>query len=167
MKLYIKQKVFSWGARFRIFDIFDEDRYSAEGEVFTLGRKLHLYSAEGEELAFIHQKLLSFLPTYFVSRDGIDVAQVVKEFTFGRQSYTVGGPGWHVDGDFFAHEYRICSGDGTVAFVSKKWFSWGDSYEVDITDGEDEVMVLAVVLIIDAVLDAQNSSSSAAHSSHN
>ena len=33
--------------------------------------------------------------------------------------------------------------------------TWGDTYELDIADAENEVMALAVVLAIDCVLDAQ------------
>ena len=44
MKLYIKQKVFSRGDKFRIYDENENDKYYVEGEVLTLGKKLHLYS---------------------------------------------------------------------------------------------------------------------------
>lgn len=167
MKLYIKQKVFSWGAKFRIYDEYENDKYSVEGEVFTFGKKLHLYASDGNELAYIHQKVLSFLPQYFVNRNGEDIARVIKEFTFLRQEYTVEGPGWTVEGDFWAHEYQIYSERGVVANISKHWFAWGDTYEIDIADGVDEVMALSVVLIIDAVIDSQKSSSAATNSSHN
>lgn len=164
MKLYIKQKVFSWGDKFRIYDAYENDKYYVEGEVFTLGKKLHLYSLSGDELAYIHQKLWSFLPKYFISRDGVDVAQVIKEFTFFRQEYTVEGLGWSVRGDFWAHEYEIEASGRTIASVSKHWLTWGDTYEINITSDADAVMALCVVLIIDAVI-AQ--SSHAAASSHN
>ena len=44
MKLYIKQKVFSWGDKFRVYDENYNDRYYVEGEVLSFGKKLHLYS---------------------------------------------------------------------------------------------------------------------------
>lgn len=165
MKLYIKQKVFSWGAKFRIYDEYENDKYSVEGEVFTLGKKLHLYALDGNELAYIHQKVWSFLPKYFINRNGNDIAQVIKEFTFFRQQYTVESLGWTVEGDFWAHEYQIHSGCGVIATISKQWFAWGDTYEIDIADGVDEVLALSVVLIIDAVIDSQRSSSASASSS--
>lgn len=93
MKLYIKQKVFSWGAKFRIYDEYENDKYAVEGEVFTLGKKLHLYAMDGNELAYIHQKVLSFLPKYYINRNGQDIAEVIKEFTFFRQEYSVDGLG--------------------------------------------------------------------------
>lgn len=163
MKLYIKQKVFSWGDKFRIYDENQNDRYYVEGEVFSFGKKLHLYNHSGAEEAFIHQKVLSFLPKYYISRNNIDVAQVIKEFTILRQEYTVKGLGWTVNGNFLAHDYEITSDGRTIASISKRWFSWGDTYEIDISDDADEVMAICVVLIIDAVI-AQSENSAAASS---
>lgn len=156
MKLYIKQKVFSWGDKFRIYDENENDKYYVEGEVFTLGKKLHLYNRSGAELAYIHQKLWSFLPKYFISQNDVDVAQVIKKFTFFREEYTVEGLGWDVHGDLWAHEYEIDAVGWTIAAISKRWFTWGDTYEIDIADDADEVMVLCVVLIIDAVIAQSN-----------
>ena len=42
MKLYIKQKVFSWGDKFTVKDATGRDRYYVEGEIFTFGKKLHV-----------------------------------------------------------------------------------------------------------------------------
>ena len=152
MKLYIKQKVFSWRDSFRVFDADENDLYSVQGEVWTLGKKLHIFDAAGAEVSYIHQKLWSFLPRYYVAKDGVDVAEVVKQFTVLRQSYTVEPMGWQVSGDFWAHEYTIEAASGVIAAISKQWFTWGDTYAIDIAEGIDPVMVLSVVLIIDAVM---------------
>ena len=47
-----------------------------------------------------------------------------------------------------------------MATISKKWFSWGDTYEIDAASDADPVNVLAVVLIIDAVLARQAAAAS-------
>ena len=161
MKFYIKQKVFSWGDKFRIYDENEKDKYYVEGEVFTFGKKLHFYSQSGNELAYIHQKIWSFLPKYYISRNGVDVAQVIKEFTLFRQEYFVDDLGWVVNGNFLAHEYEINAAGRTIVSISKHWFTWGDTYEIDIADGVDEVIALCVVLIIDAVIAQSNSSAAA------
>lgn len=167
MKLYMRQKVFSWGDKFSICDEAENVRYYVEGQVFTLGKKLRLYDPTGEERCFIHQKLWSFLPRFFISRRGEDVAEVVKKFTFFRQEYTVSGLNWTVSGDFWAHTYEITDGEKTVASVSKRWISWGDTYEIDIRDDADTEMALCVVLVIDAVLAQDNAAASAGAASNN
>ena len=49
MKLYIKQKVFSFRDKFHIFDENGEVKYTATGEILTLGKKLHVTDAYDRE----------------------------------------------------------------------------------------------------------------------
>lgn len=155
MNLYIKQKLFSWGDKFFIYDEAGNEIYRVEGEVFTFGKKLHLYDLQGNELAYIEQELLTFRPKYHIYRCGSEFAEVVKEFTFFHPEYTVNGPGWSVHGDFFDHDYEITSGDTLVASVAKEWFTLGDAYEISFGIDTDEIAALAVVLVIDACIEAQ------------
>lgn len=155
MKLYIQQKIFSWGDKFSIYDADGNECYSVEGEVLTFGKKLHLYNPAGNELAYIEQQLFTFLPRYLIYRDGREVAEIVKEFSFFWPEYTVNGPGWKVSGDFFDHDYDVTAGDTLIASVEKEWFTLGDAYEISIAEGIDPVTALAVVLVIDACIDAQ------------
>lgn len=156
MQLYIQQKIFSFGDKFSIYDADGRERYYVEGEVFTFGKKLHLYDTNGRELAYIEQQLFAFLPRYVIYRDDTAVAEVVKEFTFFHPEYTVEGPGWHVQGDFFDHDYSVTDANGhNVASVQKEWFTLGDAYCIDIASEVDLVTALAVVLVIDACIEAQ------------
>lgn len=158
MKLYIKQKVFSIGAKFSIKDENGNDRYFVEGEILTLGRKLHIYDINNNEVAFVRQKLLTFMPKFTVEVGGEEVAEIVKQLTLFKPKYYVDGLGWDVDGDLFSHDYVITSGDKEIVSIHKAWMSWGDTYELDISDDTDEITVLAVVLAIDTVLDNANNS---------
>lgn len=154
MKLYIKQKVFSWGDKFTVKDEYGYDKYIVEGEIFTWGRKLHVYDMVGNEVAFIKQEVWSFLPRYYVFCGNQQVAEIVKEFTFFFPKYTVEGLGWNIEGSFMAHDYVINQGSQTIVSISKEWMTWGDSYELDIRNPEDEIVALAVVLTIDCVMAA-------------
>lgn len=157
MKFYMKQKVFSWADKFTIYDQYENEAYWVEGEIFSIGKKLDLFDKDNNHKAHIHQKVLSFLPRYFIEMNGEDVAEVVKHFTLFKQKFSVTGYDWQVDGDFLAHEYEIYRDGYTIATISKEWFTWGDAYSIDITDGIDPVPVLSVVLIIDAMLAQSNS----------
>lgn len=155
MNLYIKQRIFSWGDKFSIYAENGNERFHVEGEIFTLGKKLHLYDTAGNELAFIQQKVMSFLPKYYILRNNSQIAEIVKEFTFFKQEYSVNGLGWHVHGDFWAHEYEITSSGRLIASVSKEWLTWGDTYQIHLANDADTVNALAVVLVIDACIAAQ------------
>lgn len=157
MKLYIKQKVFSWGDKFTVKDAAGQDRYYVEGEVFTFGRKLRVYDMAGNEKAFIKQEVWSWMPRYYVFCGGQQVAEIKKEFTFLFPKYTIEGLGWEIEGSFMAHDYQIRKNGSPIVSISKEWMTWGDSYQLDIADPGDEMLALAVVLTIDCVMAAQSS----------
>lgn len=155
MKLYMKQKIFSWNDKFSVYDESGTERYFVEGEFFSWGKKLHVYDTLQQEAAFIRQEVLTFLPKFIVSIKGQDIAEIVKEFTFFRPRYRIDGLGWEIDGDFWDHDYEITKNGRTIVRLNKEWFTWGDCYELDIESPEDEIVALAVVLAIDCVLAAQ------------
>ena len=47
-------------------------------------------------------------------------------------------------------------------YIKEKVISWGDSYELNIADPEDEILALAVVLTIDCVMEASAGASAVA-----
>ena len=154
MKLYIKEKVFTWGDQFTVKDEDGNDQYVVEGEVFSWGKKLHVYDMTGREVAFIKQEVWSFLPRYYVFCGDRQVAEIKKEFTFFFPKYRIDGLGWEIDGSFMAHEYEITQSGRTIVSIRKEWMTWGDSYELNITNPSDEIVALAVVLTIDCVMEA-------------
>ena len=157
MKLYIKEKVFTWGDKFTVKDEYGNDKYYVEGEVFTWGKKLHVYDMTGYEVAFIKQEVWSFLPRYYVFCGDEQVAEIKKEFSFLFPRYSIEGPGWEIEGKFMAHEYEIQQNGNPIVSIQKEWMTWGDSYELDIADPKDEIVALAVVLTIDCVTEANAS----------
>lgn len=153
MRLLIREHVFTWSDRFTVTDEFGVDRYYVEGEVFSFGRKLHVRRTDDTEAVYIAQELFHFRPRYGVWIGNAHRADVVREFSFFHPVYTVEGPGWDVEGDFWAHDYRLTSGGRTVATISKEWFTWGDCYVLDVANAADELIALATMLTIDCMVE--------------
>lgn len=153
MRYVMKQKLFSWGDDFLIKDENGRDAFFVDGKAFSLGNQLSFQDMAGNELAFIKQKLLAWGPTYEIYREGQLYAVVQKElFTFFKCRFTVDVPGpddLEAEGDFMDHEYTFTRNGLDVAEVSKQWFSWTDTYGVDIAAGEDEVLIIASTVVID------------------
>lgn len=154
MKLYIKQKPFSWNDKFTVKDENSVDVYFVKGEILSFGKKLHIYDRYNNEAAFVKQKMLTFMPKFEIFKDGLSVGEIQKRFTLFKQQYTVTGIDWHIHGDFFSHSFTISDNRGTVARISKEWFTWGDSYALDVRDASDSVTALAAVLVIDCINEA-------------
>ena len=156
MRLYIKEKVFSWGDQFYVFDRNGEARYRVQGEVFSFGKKLHVYDRQGREAAFIRQELLTLLPRYTVFVDGREIARVKREFSLFFPRFTIEGLGWECDGSFWEHSYQITQRGVPIVTIEKEWMTWGDSYVLDIRNPADELMALAMVLTIDCVAESDS-----------
>ncbi|MCX6905148.1 MAG: LURP-one-related family protein [Verrucomicrobia bacterium] len=151
----MKQKLFAWGDDFAIKTEAGEEVFFVDGKAFSLGDKLSFQDMQGHELVFIRQKLLAWGPTYELHRGG-ELAAVVKKhlFTMFRCRFTVDVPGpddLEAVGSFMDREYTFTRGGAKVATVSKRWFSWTDTYGVDIAEGEDDVLILASTVVIDMI----------------
>ena len=153
MRYVMKQKLFCWGDDFTIKDDAGADRFFVDGKAFSFGKQLSFQDMQGQELAFIRQKLLAWGPTYEIYRDNELFAVVRKElFTFFHCRFTVDVPGpddLEAKGNFADHEYEFWRQSGLSATVSKQWFAWSDTYGVDIAEGEDDVLILASTVVID------------------
>jgi uncharacterized protein YxjI len=155
MRYVLKQEWLAWGDDFAIKDGNGKECFIVDGAAFSFGDKLSFQGVDGSELAFINQKLLSWGPTYEIYRGDRLCAVIRKElFTFFECRFTVDVPGpddLEAEGDFLDHEYEFSRNGSLVAQVSKQWFSWTDTYGIDIADGEDDVLILASAVVIDMV----------------
>jgi uncharacterized protein YxjI len=153
MRYVMKQKIFALGGDFNIRNEAGEDCFFVDGKALSIGAKLSFQDMNGNELAFIKQKLLHWGPTYEIHRNNELVAVVKKKlFTFFKHEFTVDVPGpddLKAEGNFLEHEYTFTRESGVAATVSKKWFSWSDTYGVDVREGQDDILILASTVVID------------------
>lgn len=152
MQLLIKQRIFSWGDSYDVYDESEQPRYFVKGKVFSIGHQIHVYNKQtGEEVGAIKQKLLTLMPKFEIIIDGRVVGTISREFTFLRPKYRVDFRDWEVDGDFMGWNYVAHRGDYEVLRVTKKLLAWSDTYAIHYTNPADEVPALLLVLAIDAV----------------
>jgi uncharacterized protein YxjI len=153
MQYVMKEKWLALGNDFAITDASGREVFYVDGRAFSLGDKLSFQDASRREVAFIRQRLLSWGPTYEVTRGGEVLATVKKKlFTLFKHRFFVDVPGpndLEAKGDFFDHEYEFVQQDRVVATVSKRWISLTDSYGIDVAEGTDDVLILACAVVID------------------
>jgi len=156
MRYQIREKLLSFGDDFRIKDADGRDLFLVDGRAFTLLReKLSFQDMAGKELAFIRERVLSLRKSYEIHRDG-RLAAVVKKHLFNlfRCHFTVDVPGpddLEATGSFLDREYSFKRGSRVVAAVSRKWFTLADTYGVEVSAGEDDVLILASTVVIDQI----------------
>ena len=131
-----------------------------DGKVLSLHNRLILRDPSGREVARVHRKLAALRPTYEITIDGKNAAEVREHlFTPMRKRFTIDIPGaspMEMTGDLLSHEFTIQRDGQTAATVSKRWLSVTASYAVDVAPGENDLLILASVLALDLAMDAEH-----------
>lgn len=156
MKLLIKQRVFSWTDSYDIYDENGIAKYFVKAEFFSFGHQLHVYDSNQNEIAIIHERLLTFLPVFEIEISGRTVGSIKKQFSFFVPKYEIDYNGWRVEGDFLGWNYDVYSGCSPVIHISKELLHWGDTYVIDFMNPADELDGLLLVIAIDAANCSQN-----------
>ena len=150
MRLYFKQRIFSWLDSYDIYDEAGNTVYTVEGKL-SWGHKLEISDASGRYRGTVQERVLTFLPQFELYEGETYLGCIRKEFTLFRPSFTLDFRNWTVDGNWLEWDYEIRDGAGqTVAEISKEVLHWSDTYVLDVKRPEDALYVLMVALAIDA-----------------
>ena len=156
----IREKMFRLGEDSDITNESGELVLQADGKIMSLHQRLILRDPAGREVAQVHRKLVAFRPTYEITIDGKNVAEVRQHLlTPFHERLTIDVPGagdMEISGDLLGHEFTIQRDGQTAATISKRWLSLTASYAVDVAPGENDLLILATVLALDLALDRRD-----------
>jgi uncharacterized protein YxjI len=150
----IRQKLVSIGDDIWIENQKGEKVYKVDGKVLRIRKTLEFEDLNGRKLAQIKERLLSIKDSMVIEdANGKDLAVVKKALIAPlRDKWNVdvkGGKDLVVQGNILDLEYDIKQGRKKVAEVSKKWFSITDTYGVEVGDGQNDILILAIAVAID------------------
>ena len=148
MKLYIKQEIFTLKDKFTVKDENGEDIFYVDGSFFRIPKQFKVYNHNQEEVTVIERQMFRLFAHYDIKTDTNQIT-LKREFTFFRQSYVISGINWSLQGNFTGHNYEVVRGGDPVMRLSKHWFKWGDSYELDIPDDHDALLALCIAICVD------------------
>ena len=155
MRYIMRQKMFTLADSFQIKNENGEDAFVVSGKVFSVGKQLAFEDLEGNTLIAIKQKLFSWGPTYELWDNENAVAVVKKElfnvFSFRFSIDLSGSDPLQATGDFLNHEYVIYRDEQPIATISKQWFTLANTYGVEINDAEEDVLMLAITVVIEMI----------------
>jgi len=150
-QLYIKQKVWSLSEKFTVKDQQEKNVYYVEGSFMQIPKTFSIINTKREEIALITKKVFSFLPKFFVEVNGQEVLTIKKEFSFLKARYTIDAADIEVHGNWWDMDFQILQHGERIGIVNKEWFTWGDSYKVQVLNEEMEAIIIALVVAIDCV----------------
>ncbi len=159
MKLYIKQRVFSIGDKYNIYDETERLIYHVTSQLFSLGAKLFLMNEEEEEQYFIKQRITFLFKEYEIYKGDQLCASIEQKLGFLKSRLAIKSRygDFEINGDLWDLDYEIIKDGDYFGSVHKVFLSWGDSYELDIPKETDSAFFSAVVIAIDHCLHNESS----------
>ncbi|MFD1901861.1 LURP-one-related/scramblase family protein [Enterococcus termitis] len=159
-RLYIKQKVFSFGGHFTVKDENEQDKYIVEGSFLSIPKVFTIKDLNDQVIGTITKKVFSWLPKFFVAVDGKEELIIEKQLTFFKAKYQIDSEDLTIQGDWWDKQFTILRRGKVVAAINEKWFTWGDTFEVEVYDETLEHLVISVVIAIDFVKQEEAASTS-------
>ena len=156
VRYQMRQKLVSIGDDYWIEDEQGNRVFKIDGKAMRIRDTLVFEDSSGRELLKIQERKLRVRDTIEIEdSDGHSVATVKKAMiTPLRERFDVKvehGPDLDVQGNIVDHEYRISQEDTKVGEISKKWFRVADTYGVEVAQGQDPVLILAVAAALDTM----------------
>lgn len=153
-RFQMKQRLFTIRDRFWIKDQNGRNAFSVTSKLIRVRDTLVFADARGQELYQVQQKLLRIRDTMEIETPSGQTAAKVHNalITPLRDRWQVnipGGPDLTTQGNILNHEYKIKRGRQTIAEVSKRWFRVRDTYGVDVANGEDAALIMAITVVVD------------------
>ena len=158
VRYQMREKLLSIGDDSWIENAAGEHAFKVNGKALRVRKTLIFEDLDGTALCKIQERKLRVKDSMEIEgADGDRVAMVKQAMlTPLRARFDVkmeDGPDLRVQGNIVDHEYEI-EADGTkVAEISKRWFRVRDTYGIEIAPGQDDAVVLAVAVAVDAMAD--------------
>ncbi len=149
----MRQELLSVGDDYWIEDEQGDRAYRVDGKALRIRDTWILKDHDGNEVAEIKERKLSVRDAMKIHVGGRE-ATVKKALVGVRDRFNIdvdGGEDLKAHGNIVDHEYEIERGHDTVGRVSKKWFRVRDTYGVEVAEGVDPALILAVTVAIDAM----------------
>jgi uncharacterized protein YxjI len=127
--------------------------YRIDGKAMRFRQTFVLEDASGRELATIRERKLTIRDKMRIERGGKTLATVRRGIGWGDRFVIEieGGSELTAKGDMDDREFEIERDGHRVGKISKKFFSLRDSYGISIDGSEDEALILAAVVAIEAL----------------
>ena len=152
-KYRMREKMFSIGDDYWIETDSGERAFKVDGKALRIRDTLALETPAGDEVFTIQEKKLSIRDKMEIERGGTTVATVKKALVSPlRDRFSIeveDDDDMEAKGNIVDHEYKIECGGDRVAQVSKRWFRVRDTYGIEIAEGQDDALILAITVCID------------------
>jgi uncharacterized protein YxjI len=156
LRYQMRQRVIAIGDDYVIENDRGERVFKLDGKALRIRKTILFEDMDGRELCKIQERMLRVKDSMEIEDPGGHRIALVQKAIIAplRERWSVkidDGPDLRVQGNILDHEYTIERDGQRVAEVSKRWFRVRDTYGVEITPGENDILILAATAVIDTM----------------
>ena len=151
MQLTFKQKMSIILDNFDVYDEKGNIYFIVKGKSTWLTRQFEIYDCNNNLVGELKEEVSILLPCFTMIENGQTVGTIKKEMTFFKPKFTLSCSAWIIEGNWVERHYVISNYEVVVATIDRKLISMFDTYYLDITNEEDALKVLMVVLAIEII----------------
>ena len=156
MKVYIKNKFWSWGGGSSVVNENKEPVFQVKGKVFSITRKKYLCDLDGNRLYTIRNKWFNwFIHTAFIyDSDNSKIATVKDKWFNIKNEYFIEDykDEIKIDGQFFSLSSTILKNGEPIGTIRRKLTFINDAFELEANE-QDMPFLIALVIAIDNITD--------------
>ncbi len=152
-RFQMREQLMSVGDDYWIEDESGDRAYRVDGKAMHVRDTFILKDANGHEVAKIQERKMTLRGKMEIERPSGN-ATVHKALVGLRDRFKIdvdGGAELTAHGNIVDHEYEIERDGDRIAKVSKKWFRARETYGIEINQGEDVSLMLAIAVCLDAM----------------
>lgn len=156
MKVYIKNKIISWGGGSAVLDENKNEIYKVKGKVFSPTRKKRVCDMQGNVLYTVRNKWFNWFvhSAYVYDANKNKIARVKDKFFNIKPEFFVTGyqDEIKVEGSFLSFKSSIIRNGEVIGTIRRQAFTILDSFELEAKE-EDIPFLIALVIAIDNIVD--------------
>lgn len=154
----MRQRIFALGQDFNINNAAGEPVFKIDGKVRIIKESLKFRDMQGNLLYKLDEKVIRIRDSFNILKPDGQIAAKVHNAIIDplRERFKIeipGGQDMTTKGKVIWAQYDILRDNQQLAKISKQ-FSWigRDQYVVDVLQGEDDCLILAITVVIDMMV---------------
>lgn len=133
-------------------------KYKVKKKLIAAGADFDIYDAVGNKIGLVDQKVLNMVKTFDITLNGQKCGTVKKKFPALTKDMDYDERGWKLDGDAMGLNFKFTDASKAVyATVKKKVVAFGDTYEISVAVPADELLVVALTVVLDEAFHSKRS----------
>ena len=151
---YVKERFFSIGAKFDVFNEFGKEEFLVEADKFDIGKNISIYDTNRiKKLLYMKQQLRLGAHKYRAyDSNNTEIATIQKEFMIPKYNITgIMGTIKMESKGILGRNYLVTKNDNLIGKIDKQLTFGRDKYTLEVIDEDYLILLIGLLVMVDMV----------------